>query len=327
MILTTGANGFLGRHVTRRLAADGPLRALVWPPDPGFGGGFPGVEAVTGDLFDDQVLGAALAGVETVVHLASKNVDHDGSGFERINVEGTRRVCRQAVAAGVRRLIYVSSVGVYGHGEHVLADESTPVHPDTPFSRSKAAAEELVLGQRGNLATVVLRHRFVYGDGDAAVLPRLIKAARSYPFWIGGGRAEMSLVWAPDFAEVVARMAAGAADDAVAPIYHVTDGRPIAYREVITTLCRAFGTRPPRISIPFALLYGPLRWRERLLGIDPEAAASSLTSIRLQLVAQHNSFASDRLRRLVPELSFVPFAEGFERSLDYYSRFDRAGGR
>ena len=329
MFLITGANGFLGRHAVRRLAAGDPVRALVWPPDPSFGEAFPGVESLTGDLFDDRVLKRALDGVDTVIHLASKNVDHDGSGFERINVEGTRRLCRQAVASGVRRLIYVSSVGVYGHGEHRDADETTPLNPDTPFSRSKAAGEGIVLERHraGDFSAVVLRHRFVYGEGDRAVLPRLIRAAGRYPFWIAGGRAKMSLMWAPDFAEVVARMAAGAADSAADPVFHVTDGRPITYREVITTLCRAFGYRPPRFSIPFALLYPPVRLRELLLKIDPETAASSVTSIRLKLVAQHNSFASDRLRRLLPDLRFASFAEGFERSFDFYSRLAPAADR
>lgn len=325
MIFVTGANGFLGRHVVHRLAAAGPVRALVRAPA-SFRESFPGAEVAAGDLLADGVLEPALAGVETVVHLASKNVDHDGTGFERINVEGTRRLCRSAVASGVRRLIYVSSVGVYGHGAHAGADETTPLRPDTPFSRSKAAAEEIVLSHRraGDLDAVVLRHRFVYGEGDRSVMPRLVKAARRYPFWISGGRAKMSLVWAPDFARVVQRMCAGSSPRS---IYHVTDGRPISYREVVTELCRRFGYRPPRLSVPFRLLYLPVRLRERLLGIDPETASGSVTSIRLQLVAQHNYFSGERLRTRMPDLRFATFAEGLERSLSYYSQFERAGLR
>jgi len=325
VIFVTGANGFLGRQVVERLRAVGeePVRALLSRPDPGFADRFPEVETVCGDLLDREVVAPALDGVGTVLHLASKNVDHDGSGFEWVNVEGTRRLAELAVAAGVRRVVYVSSVGVYGHGAHRLADESTPLDPDTPFSRSKAAAEGILLDhhRRGELRAVILRHRFVYGDGDEAVIPRLIGAARRYPFWISGGRARMSLVWAPDLAEVARRVASGAADGEADPVYHVTDGRPIRYREVITTLCRAFGWRPPRFSVPFLLLYLPVRLRELALGIDPEVAKSSVTSIRLKLVAQENTFSSRKLERLLPDWSPVPFAEGFERSLDHYRRF------
>lgn len=328
MIVVTGGSGFLGRHVAGALAAgEVPVKALDLRFADDFAEIAPGVEMLRGNFLDGEFLRPALAGADTVIHLASKNVDVDGSGFEEVNVEGTRRLCALAAEAGVRRLIYVSSVGIYGHGVHRDADESTPIRPDTPFSRSKAAAEKIVLDHHraGDLRAVVLRHRFVYGDGDHAVVPRLIKAARSYPFWISGGRAEISLIWAKDFAAVVRRMTAGVADGAADPVYHVTDGRPTAYRDVIGAICETFGDPLPRFSIPLALLYVPVRLRELLLRIDPEVAASSVTSIRLKLVAQDNSFSSAKLRQLLPDLEFVPFAEGFRRSLDFYRRFRQDG--
>ncbi len=326
MILVTGGGGFIGRHVVRRLADAGePARAFDVRFSDDFGESFGGVEAVCGDLLDEADLASALDGVETVAHLASKHVDHDGSGFERINVEGTRVLCRAAAAAGVSRVIYLSSVGVYGHGAHTEADETTPLAPDTPFSRSKAAAEREVLerSRAGDFQGIVLRHRFVYGDGDQAVMPRLIKAARSYPFWLSGGRARMSLIWARDLAEIIRRLAGpdAAAVDPKDPVYHVTDGEPISYRRVITTICKAFDYSPPRFSVPYRLLYAPVRLRELLLGIDPEVAASSVTSIRLKLVAQDNDFSNRRLMRLLPDLTFTPFEQGFEHSLDFYSQY------
>ena len=147
MILVTGGNGFIGRHVVRRLAeAQGPpVRAFDVAFSDDFAESFPGVERIQGDLLDDGDLSHALDGVSVVAHLASKHVDHDGSGFERINVDGTRALCEASASAGVSRLIYLSSVGVYGHGAHTQADEATPLAPDTPFSRSKATAESLVL--------------------------------------------------------------------------------------------------------------------------------------------------------------------------------------
>ncbi len=332
-ILITGGNGFVGRHVVRRFAGD-PARAFDVHYGDDFAASFPKVEAVRGNLLDEADLAGALEGVETVAHLASKHVDHDGSGFERINVDGTRALCRAAVSAGVSQVIYLSSVGIYGHGAHSGAAETTPLAPDTPFSRSKAAAEQIVLdhARAGDFRAVVLRHRFVYGEGDQAVVPRLIKAARSYPFWLSGGRARMSLIWAPDLAEIIHRLAgadavAVDAEDRVPPeggewnIFHVTDGQPVSYRRVITTICEAFDYRPPRISVPYRLLYAPVRLRELLLGIDPEVAASSVTSIRLKLVAQDNDFSNRRLAGLLPDLKYTSFEEGFRRSLDFYSQY------
>jgi nucleoside-diphosphate-sugar epimerase len=335
--LITGAAGFLGRHAVRgwvEAEPGRPPRALVHRPSAELAALFPGVETFAGDLLDRDLLRRALAGAGTVVHLASKNVDHDGTGFERVNVEGTRRLVAAAVAAGVSRFLYVSSVGVYGHGVHRDAGESTPLSPDTPFSRSKAAAEEAVLAahRRGELTGVVLRHRFVYGEGDHAVLPRMIRAAGRYPFWIDGGRARMSLVLAADLAAVLRRLAAlprEALAAAAEPVFHVTDGRPLSFRELMTHLCRTFDRPVPRFSLPLPLIYGPVRLRELLLRRDPETSTSSLTSIRLKLVAQEDSFSNAKLCRLLPDLRFTPFEEGFARSLPFYSQFaqpiDRGG--
>lgn len=328
MILVTGANGFIGRHVVAALVKAGvPHRALLSQPNAEFAQRFPTVTTLCGDLLDEAALADALTGVETVIHLAAKNIDHDGSGFERVNVEGTQRLCRLAAEAGVAKVFYLSSVGVYGHGAHRDSDEETPRHPDTPFSRSKAAAEDLVLAHHraGDFTGIVLRHRFVYGDGDRAVLPRLIRAARKYRFWIGGGRARMSLVSASDLAAVLVRLAtAPALDLPPIPVYHITDGQPLTYRQLITEICQAFDFPVPRVSIPFLLLYAPVRLRERLLGIDPEVSTSSITSIRLKFVAQDNSFSNRRLAHLLGDFTFTPFAEGFRRSLDYYSTFARS---
>ncbi len=326
MILITGGNGFIGRHVVHCLASAGePARAfdVIFGDD--FQQAYKGIETVRGDLLEKADLIPALEGVDTIAHLASKHVDHDGSGFERINVEGTRSLCQAAAAAGVSRVIYLSSVGVYGHGSHSQAEETTPLAPDTPFSRSKATAEGIVLdhARAGDFRGIVLRHRFVYGDGDRAVVPRLIKAAKSYPFWLSGGRARMSLIWAADLAEIIRRLAGpdAAAVDPEDPVYHVTDGQPISYRRVITTLCEAFDFRPPRFSVPYRWLYAPVRLRELLLGIDPEVAESSVTSIRLKLVAQDNDFSNRKLMQLLPDLRFTSFEDGFKQSLEFYSQF------
>ncbi len=324
MILVTGGTGFLGRRLVRRWSEAGegpPLRVLSRQAEGASYTSPLGVEVAYGDLGDEISLRQAAAGVSAIVHLASKNIDRDGSGFAEVNVEGTRRLCRAAIEAGVEDFLYVSSVGVYGHRSHRDADESTPVRPDTPFSRSKAAAERIILDHHdaGELRALILRNRFVYGEGDAAVIPRLMGAARRYPFWISGGRARMSVVWVDDFAQIVRRLVRGGTRVEVDPIFHVTDGRPVSYREVVGTICRTFGYSPPRFSLPYHLVFAVLRARETALGIDPETAATSLTSIRLKLMARDNTFSNRRLAGLLPDLELCPFEEGFRRSKAYYA--------
>jgi nucleoside-diphosphate-sugar epimerase len=326
MILVTGGTGFIGRHVIRvlRQKVDAQIiRLLLLESEQDKQVDFPGMQAVFGDLSDMQSAEDAVSGVDTIVHSASKNIDHDGTGFHRINVEGTRHLCEAAVRYGVKRVIYISTMGVYGHRRHHDADEMTPVRPDTTFSRSKAEAEKIILAHhsKGDFQGIILRHRFVYGEGDAHVIPRMIRAARKYPFLINRGRAKVSLVLVNDLAEIIGSFALKDFPLDDPPIYHVTDGVPIGYRDIIMILCDAYGFKRPKWSIPFWLLYGPVRLYEILRRVDPEAAKSNLSSIRLKLVGQDQYYSNLKLRRILPNLNFISFREGFPDLIDYYKQY------
>jgi len=326
MILITGGTGFVGRHAVRRFVEDfgtTSVRLLVLPSERDQVKNFPGVQTVVGDLSDEKALQEAVSGVDAVVHLASKNIDTDGTGFKDINVEGTRRLCAAAVSAGVGRLIYASSVGVYGHRRHRNADETTPVRPDTAFSRSKAEAESIVLShhRKGGFQGIILRHRFVYGEGDVHVIPRMMKAAASYPFLINGGRAEISLILTDDLASVLSLFVREKLPNDNHPVYHATDGVPVSYKTLIHHLCDTFGFKPPRASIPYPLLFVPVRVMELLTGSDPETVKSSLSSMRLKLVGLDQSFSNHKLRTLFPQLKLKSFTEAFPDLADYYAHF------
>jgi nucleoside-diphosphate-sugar epimerase len=326
MILITGATGFIGQHVVRQFfkkTAAENIRVLLFESEREFCGKFPGIGAVFGDLSDKNTLSKAFENVDTVIHLASKNIDKDGTGFDVVNVQGTKLLCEQAVDAGARKVIYMSSVGVYGHHIHRDADETTPVNPDSGFSRSKAAAENIILGHhyKKDFEGIILRHRFVYGEGDEHVMARMIKAARKYKFLISGGRAKLSLILVNDLAEIIVKFAANKGERDGNPIYHVTDGVPIRYRDIIFRICEAYDFKPPMISVPFWLLYIPIRFFEWIKKIDPENTNSSISSLRLKLIARDNYFSNKKLVKLFPDLKFTPFAEAFKNLSGYYSIF------
>ncbi|UCH95340.1 MAG: NAD-dependent epimerase/dehydratase family protein [Candidatus Aminicenantes bacterium] len=326
MILITGATGFIGQHVVKqflkKVSAEN-IRVLLFESEREFLGKFPGIRAVFGELFDKNKLGKALDKVDTVIHLASKNIDNDGTGFHAVNVQGTEFLCQQAVQAGIKKIIYISSVGVYGHKIHRGIDETTPVQPDTGFSRSKAAAENIILQHhyKKDFEGIILRHRFVYGEGDEHVIARMVKAAKKYKFLISGGRAKLSLILVNELAEIIFRFAAVKTLYDDNPIYHVTDGVPIRYRDIISSICEAYNFKPPKMSVPFWLLYTPIRFIERIKKRDPENTNSSVSSLRLQLIGRDNYFSNEKLLNLFPDLKLTPFKEAFKNLSGYYSIF------
>ncbi len=325
MIAVTGGTGFIGRHVMRRLIAmrgKTRIRMLLLPQEMPFAD-FPEAEQVAADLATGEGVKKALEGADTVIHLAAKNIDLDGTGFERINVGGTACLCSAAQETGCSRFLYVSSVGVYGHRRFEEADETTPVCPDTAFSRSKAEAEKIVLEahRKGGFQAVILRHRFVYGEGDRYVLPRMIRAAQKMPFLLNHGKAEMSFILAEDLAGIIGRFACEAIQSDALPVYHVTDGCPVSLKEVIGAICDAYGLDPPVRSLPYGLLYPPVKLFEKLTARDPEKSSSPVSSIRLRFAGVTQSFSNRKLLSRFPDMKLTPFKEGFPLLAGYYRQF------
>ncbi len=142
--LVTGAAGFIGAHCVRFLAArNWRVRALDIHPAPNDFKSLD-VEFAQADLRDSLTLTALLQGVDVVFHLASVHLDVGASyaEFEAVNVGAVSALVAACAAAKVRRLVHVSSVGVYGHIEHPPADESAPLHPENDYERTKRAGED-----------------------------------------------------------------------------------------------------------------------------------------------------------------------------------------
>ena len=129
--LVTGATGFVGSGVAKRLALDGTrVRALVRPGSPRFHLDGLHLEFVSGDLRDAPSMRAAMAGIRHVFHVAAdyRLWARDCSEIFAVNVEGTRTVMQEALRAGVERVVYTSSVATLGlRSDGSPADESVPL--------------------------------------------------------------------------------------------------------------------------------------------------------------------------------------------------------
>jgi len=169
-VLVTGASGFIGRHLVERLANAGDhVRALVRARS---GAKMPGdqrVELAYGDVLDLDAVERAARGCDVVYHLAAK-VSHGGASAEETyetNVQGTANVAQAALRAGVRRLVFASTTGVYGPVSNRSIDARTPRRPYSPYTRSKAQAEDALSSRHAaeGLGVVIGRITSVFGEG------------------------------------------------------------------------------------------------------------------------------------------------------------------
>jgi nucleoside-diphosphate-sugar epimerase len=174
LVCVTGGTGFVGGFLVRALLAKGmPVRVLARASPRAEEVRRLGAEIANGDLSDADCLARAVAGADLVYHLAAK-VGAPGSRDEYLetNVRGTERVLAACAAQGVRQIVYIGSLSVYGPiPEGTPINESTPFdeRPDQrdPYSESRIAADRVVssFAKRTRLTTTILRPGLIYGPG------------------------------------------------------------------------------------------------------------------------------------------------------------------
>ncbi len=285
-ILVTGAGGFVGRHLVERLRRDGhAVRALVREATD-----FPaGVETAVGDLRDAPAMKSAAAGCEAVYHLAGKahaltEVRGDEDLYRAINADGTRHVLEAAAAGGARSVVVFSSVKAMGEGGGRCLDETFAGAPETPYGRSKLAAEAAAfdIGKRAGIRVACLRFPLIYGPGNKGNLLKMIAAIDRGIFPpmpdVGNRR---SMVHVAD--AVSAAVLAAGSPAADGQCYIVTDGRAYSTRELYELICGALGKPVLRWSVPLAVL--------KILG----AAGDAIGRVR----GKRFVFDSDALDKLI----------------------------
>lgn len=273
-ILVTGANGFVGRALLTQLIATGAaVRGAARAPDrlP------PACESVAiGDIGPDTDWSAALRGVEVVVHMAARvhqmqdTASDSLAAFRHVNTAGTRRLCESAIRAGVRRLVFVSTVKV--HGEQSGANpwrESDPPAPADPYAVSKREAEDVVMApaHAGQFEAVVMHPPLVYGPGVKANFLALVRLiARGLPLPLGAVRNRRSFVGVTNFAHALAACATHPA--AANRTFLVSDLDDLATPELLRRIGTALG-RPARLlPVPVPLLRLAARLAGRRAEID-----------------------------------------------------------
>jgi nucleoside-diphosphate-sugar epimerase len=257
-VLVTGGTGSLGSALVRRLLDDGADVTVLIPPGEGQGGlaGRDGhYRRAVGDIRDPVALAAAMAGIQTVFHLAgvATLLNRLHARMVEVNVEGARNVARAAAAASVARLVHTSSVSAVGYppdGE--IADETFDIARSAAtnsYLLTKRAGEEAVLaeGRRGGLDVVVVN--------PAAVIAPYSHPRHGWAALVRRARARR-LVAAPPgglavcaTSELVAGQLAACARGRAGRRYILTTAN-LTYRELFALVCREVGCRPPRLTVP-----------------------------------------------------------------------------
>ena len=220
-------------------------------------------------------------------------------------MRGTANVIEGCRAAGVRRLVHVSTEAVLLAGDPLVnVDETAPLRPDSksPYCATKAKAEQLVRDANGNgLETVAVRPRFVWGPGDTTVLPSLVEAVKSGRFaWLGGGR---HLTATTHVDNVVEGLVLGARRGTPGGVYFVTDGEPVVFREFVTKLLGTQGVGAPDRNVPIGPARRGAAMGEAIWRVLPLKGSPPLTRMAVWVASLETTINISRARR---ELGYEP---------------------
>lgn len=274
-VLVTGAAGFIGQALCRRLERDGLIvrRSVREVPKEA---GSSGTDAVVlHDASGGEAISAAMRDVDAVVHLAARvHVMKDTAAdplqeFRRVNCLWTERLIERAAAEGVRRFVYMSSVKVNGERTTTPFTEADTPHPEDPYGLSKWEAEQIIarVSARSGIEAVIVRSPLVYGSGVGGNFLSLLKMIRrGIPLPLGAVRNKRSLVFRDNLVDALATCLRD--PRATGQTYLVSDGEDLSTPDLIRRIGRAMGVSVRLWPVPVSLLrfFGALVGRQGVVG-------------------------------------------------------------
>jgi len=320
--IITGANGFVGSNLARRLLAEGwDVTGIVRKTsDLTFLSGL-GLHLSDSGLENTDRIAHAFDGADVVYHCASRASDWGPvEAFEKSNVENTTRVMRAASAAGVGRVVYIGSTVVYGFGGHVETTEIEAKRPAPfPYCVTKLEAERQVeeTARDEKLDYVIIRPGNVFGPYDRVTTVQLYKYLLAGKFaYVNGGRP----LTCPTYVEnlIDALILAGTRAESACEDFIITDGLQITWREYITKTCEILGAPPPRLSLPGGAVYAAALATEGLFRLFGARNPPPITRYRISQVRSDYHFSIEKARRLLGFEPRVGLEEAIRRTTEWY---------
>lgn len=261
-LLITGATGFVGSAIQQRILADSQYGLSIAVRSPIDAPSTVRVVSVA-DLTAKTDWSDALEGIDVVIHSAARvHVMNDTSTdplaeFRKVNVDGTLALARQAIAVGVKRFVFVSSIKVNGEGTEIGAPYTADAQPNPvdPYGISKYEAEQalLVLAQETGLEVVIVRPVLVYGPGVKANFQSMMKwVIRGVPLPLGAIHNKRSLVALDNLVDLILTCVEHPA--AVNQVFLASDGDDLSTTQMLQQLGVALNKSARLLPVPMSLL-------------------------------------------------------------------------
>lgn len=314
-ILVTGATGFLGGQLIRSLMSSG-VSVVGLGRDRGKLAQL-GCDGIALDLAK-PIDAATLPQIDAIVHCAARSSPFGRrKDFVTANVDATRNLVALAQTMDVKRLIHISTPSVYfAFRDQEDVGEDYPLPPPVNFyAETKAMGERIVLRALADRA-IVLRPRGIFGAGDSALLPRLLRAAQARPLpRLRGGVASIDLTHVDDVVAAIIS-ALTAPDGACGEVYNISGGDPRAIEQIVSQTCARAGITPRWRNVPLTPALMVAQTLETVARLRPSAPEPVVTRYGLGLFAYRQSLDLSKAKARLNWSPQVPFEDGLARTFE-----------
>jgi nucleoside-diphosphate-sugar epimerase len=343
-IFITGGTGLVGSHAIEEALKRGHVvRALVRPSSDTRWLDQWRVSKVLGDLEDESALRQGVAGADWVFNCAAKVGDWgELDEFRKLNVDSLRLLLDAATEAKIQRFVHVSSLGVYEARNHFGTDEMVPpaINSLDAYTRSKSEAEALALAYcsksdavtsvdelpyvvatlrqarfaNGNLAVVVVRPGFIYGERDRTVLPKLVGSLKRGVFaYFGSGQQILNCIYVQNLVHGI--FLAAEAPEAVGKVFNLTDGQPVTKRQFVGRVAELAGLKPPRRKIPLWLARTLATLLERRAKRRKDPNPPLVNKARYKFLGLNLDYSIERARKVLGYQPIYTTEQGLEAAM------------
>jgi dihydroflavonol-4-reductase len=319
-VLITGAAGYTGLALASQLLAGGyGIRALARRPMDAKDQAPSGIEFITGDVRDRAVVEDALEGIDTVYHLAAvfRRAGVPDSEYRSVHVDATRNLVESSAAAGVRRFVHCSTVGVHGDVEREApATEDAPFKPGDIYQATKLEGEQVAVAtaQRVGLPLTVVRPGPIYGPGERRFLKMIGGVAKGRFMLVGDGSPRLQMVYVEDLVRGI--QLAGETPAAIGKTYILAGEEAPTLNELVHEMADVAQVAAPRLRIPV--------WPVWMAGVICEAVCVPFRVEPPIFRRRVKFFTSNRwfdIYRARTDLGFapeIPLRQGLIRTLQSY---------
>lgn len=328
--VVTGASGLLGRHLVRQLASQGwSVKAVVRDTSDRSTFESLDVEFHVCDLSHGKLDPDVFRGADVVIHAAAAVTDWaPWTYFVANTIDATRRVCDTMIGAGCRRLVHISTVGVYGRPR-----TTEPLREDRPhssigrwdyYTNSKIEAEKIVWSRQDEhlLDVSVVRPAMLYGRGDRGLIGRVVPLLRQRKIvLLGNPQTTLPLVNVQDVAEATIRAATSKA--AIGEAFNVVNPEKVTQFDFFNTIAALVGAPPVQRRVPYRWAYAAGLASEIVAHARKSERPPMITRYRVSLFGHPRIYSTDKIQSQLGWEPKISFQEGIRQAVHSYLTHER----